>query len=176
MSGQLVVKRYVKALILVAEEAGIMDSVKKDIDTVSRILKEREISDFCLRLNTSRKREVEFVKTAFIPYVSEYTGRFIMVMTENGRIAALPLVGTAFEEIMEQRGGYATVLLETAHEPDDKLITLIKNRMAERLRKNIILKTAVESNLLGGFRIIWQNRIIDMSVKGRLKKMRVILK
>ncbi len=176
MSGRLVVKRYAKALILAAEETESLDSVGKDIKRLSNILGEAAIRDFCLRKNTSRKKDLEFVKTAFIPYVGEYTGRTIMLMAENGRIAALPFIRTAFDEIIEDRKGNVRVLVETANKPDKDLVFLIKTRMTKYLGKNVTLETTVRSGLLGGFRITWANRIIDMSVKGRIRKMKAFLK
>lgn len=175
MSGRLVVKRYVKALVSAAEESGSLDSVSADIAVISAILGEKEIRDFCFK-SISSDSAGKFVQTAFTPYVGEYTGRWLSIMAENGRLAALPFAGDAFKELMEQRSGSVSVVLETAHNPGDQLVKSIMEKMEKRLGKKVFLDTKVNKALLGGFRIIWQNRILDRSVKGRINNLKMALK
>lgn len=176
MSGRKVVKRYVTALILAAEEADLLDAVEADIRILAEIMEEPEIRAFCLRTGNSRKTGTAFIRTAFLPYVGEYTRRFVTLLVENGRIAALPFAGEAFDEIIQERKGTVTVLLETPREADPELVKQVKEGMEERLGKTVNMKKAIVPILLGGFRIIRENRMIDRSVRGRLKKMRMLLK
>ncbi len=176
MSGRLVVKRYVNALVSAAGDAGILDSIERDMDILSEILAEKEIRDFCLKTTDSIKSEKEFVKTAFLPYVSDYTGRFIMLMIENRRIAALPFVKDAFDEIMEIRKGLTSVLLETAKEPDPDIVSFVEENMNRRVDGRIVLRTSVNPSLLGGMRISWRNRILDMSLRRKFNMVRNIFK
>ena len=175
MSGRLIVKRYVKALVLAAEEAGVLDEVTEDMEVISSILSEKEIRGYCLK-NHSASAVGKFVRTAFIPYVGEYTGRWITIMAENGRMAALPFAKDAFDELMEERSGVVSVLLESAHEADGELVKSVTEKMKRRLGKKVVLKTSVNRVLLGGFRLIWQNRIIDKSVRGRINSLKTVLR
>lgn len=175
MSGRLVVKRYVKALVMAAEESASLDSVSADIEAIAAILREKEIKDFCLK-SISSDAAGKFVQTAFIPYVGEYTGRWLTVMAENGRLAALPFAEDAFRELMEQRNGIVSVVLETANEPGDQLVSSILGKIEKHLGKKVVLDARINKALLGGFRLIWQNRILDRSVKGRINNLKMALK
>ncbi len=177
MSGRLVVKRYARALLEVAEEADGLDAVQEDMQVLDRLMKEAPaIRGFCLEQHAQRAVEFEFVKTAFIPYVEEFTTRMILTLITHGRLAAIPFIPSAFAALLEQRGDTITVLLETAHKPGEGVLNLVTLRTAEKTGKKINLHVHIVPELLGGFRIIWQNKILDMSVRGRLRKARALLK
>ena len=177
MSGRLVVKRYVRALFEVAEDAGTLNGVKEDISVLLKILKEvPEIRAYCLEPHANRMQEYEFVNLSFIPYVSDLTGRMITVLCKNGRLAAIPFIPAAFAELEEQRGDTVSVELESPVKLSEGVLKMITAGMERRTGKKIRLYEHLFPELLGGFRVIWQNRILDMSVLGRIKKMRMVLK
>ena len=177
MSGRLVVKRYARALLEVAEEADGLDAVQEDMQVIDSLMKEAPaIRRFCLEPHAQRTVEFEFVKTALLPYVEKYTARMILALTAHGRLAAIPFIPSAFAALLEQRGDTITVLLETAHKPGEEILNLVTLRTAEKTGKNINLQVHIVPQLLGGFRIIWQNKILDMSVRGRLRKARALFK
>lgn len=97
-------------------------------------------------------------------------------MAENGRLAALPFVKDAFEELMEERSLVVNLTLETAHTPDQDTVEFIRERMAKRLGSEAVIDQRNNPSILGGFRLMWRNRIIDMSLKGQLDKLRAFLK
>ncbi len=177
MSGRMVVKRYVRALFEVAEDTGALNGVKEDISVLQKILKEiPEIRAYCLEPHTNRMQEHEFVSISFIPYIGDLTGRMITVLCENGRLAAVPFVPAAFAELEEQRGDTVSVELESSGKLPRDVLDMITAGMERRTGKKIRLHEHLFPELLGGFRVSWQNRMLDMSVLGRIKRLRMVLK
>jgi len=177
MSGRLVVKRYVKALFEIAEAENKIDTIEQDIAALNKILDEAaSIRQYCFKRHSGVSEEIDFINTAFIPYVSEITGRLIITAVENRRLAAIPLIPAAFKLLMEEKSDKAEVLVESAVKLEPGVVEQIKNKMVVRTGKKIIFVTKIIPEILGGFRIIWQNRIIDMSALGRLKRVRQLLK
>ncbi len=177
MSGRLVVKRYVRALYETAEEKGLLNDVREDVAVLEKILKEAPaIRAYCLTPHTDRGQERTFVNLSFIPYVSVLTGRMLTALCKNGRLAAIPFIHAAFAEIEEQRGDTISAELESAEELSPDVVDMLIKGLMRRSGKKIRLHLHVLPELLGGFRIMWQNRMLDMSVRGRIKKMRMVLK
>ena len=173
----MVVKRYVHALFDVAEEASVLDEVKGDIAILAKILTEApQIRDYCLSPHNNRSEEKEFVETAFIPYIHDFTGRMIIILCENGRLAAIPFVPQAFSEILELKGDTITAVLESAAGLSSETIEEIVSRLEKHSGKKIRMEARILPKLIGGFRITRQNRILDLSVSGRIKKLRMLLK
>ena len=177
MSGRLLVKRYVLALYEAAIEASVLDDVKKDIQVLGSLLSEApQIAEYCRSPHNSRIDEKKFVETAFIPYLHDFTGRMILALCENGRLAAIPLIPAAFAELMEIKGDSITALVESAGEMTADTIAEIAKKLEKQSGKKVRVETSVVPKLIGGFRIIRQNRILDLSVSGRIKKLRMLLK
>ncbi len=177
MSGRLVVKRYVHALFDAAAEASVLDEVKADIAILSKIFSEApQIRDYCLSLHNSRSDEKTFVETAFVPYIHDFTGRMILTLCENGRLAGIPFIPAAFTELLELKGDTIIAVLESAAELPSETMSEIISRLEIQSGKKVRLEARILPKLIGGFRITRQNRILDLSISGRIKKLRMLLK
>lgn len=177
MSGRNTAIRYATALYEVAAEKASLDAVTNDMLFLDNLMGEApEIKRYCQKMHKINSQVLMFAETAFLPYVSKYTGSMIDTAVSNGRLAALPLIPAAFRKIDDRHSGTARVTLETAHEPADGLIDLIKERMQQKTEKTIKIKHAVNPDLLGGFKVFYEGRLIDNSAAGRLIRMKRLLK
>ncbi len=177
MSGRLVVKRYVHVLFDTAVEASVLKEVVGDIAALDRILTEApQIRDYCLSPHNNRVNEKEFVNIAFVPYFHDFTGRMLLTLCENGRLAGIPFIPAAFGELLELKGDTMTAVLESAAEMSPETTKKIISKLEKQSGKKVRLETRVLPKLIGGFRITRQNRILDLSVSGRIKKLRILLK
>jgi len=177
MSGRLVVKRYARALFECFDESGKIEDLKKDIELIDKICDEiPEVKKFCFASHKNIKAENDFLTTIFVPYLNDLTVKLLMLAVQNGRLSAIPFLPAAVNELLEKKGGTVSVLMETANNHDEKVLSEAKKKIEERIGSKINLAVNIEPKLLGGFRIIWQNKIIDMSVFRRLKYLRRHLK
>ena len=176
MMSTLTPRRYALALYEVAEETKSLESVEKDMARIRDIFdRTPQVRDYCLRIHGDRRFDMDFIETAFFPYVGKYTKEMLRIAVKNGRLLILPFLPHAFAMVGEEKNNTVTVKIETAHTFTGELISLLSQKMRKRIKKDIKIKTMVNPALLGGFRILWQNKIIDQSVAGRLKKIRAVM-
>jgi F-type H+-transporting ATPase subunit delta len=176
MSGIHMAVRYAEALYEVAVENDALDAVLADMKFIGSLLADSpDIRNYCRRERVGGGQEAEFIEIAFLPYVSEYTGNMLQVAAANGRLSAIPLIPEAFAKIHEKRAGITKVVLETAHTPDAELLEIVKQRMAARTGRKIVVEQKLVPELMGGFRIWYDGHLIDSSVMGRLVRMRRVL-
>lgn len=177
MSGRLVVRRYALALYEAAKETGQLGEVREDMDFIQNLMDEApEIRKFCLESEGKGTKEAIFVETAFAPYVGPGTGRALNLLRENGRLAAIPFLPEAFLDAEDRDLGRFSLLIESAfplaRETADAIAIKMKDRTGRDCRRNF----TVVPGLIRGFRISWENRMIDLSLRGRFKKMKRLLK
>ena len=176
MSGRLVTKRYAQALYEVAEEKGVMADVEADIAFIDTLMSNREIRNFCLKSSSSDNARREFAKIALYPHLtSELTKSFVRTVIENGREALFPFLNEAFQEISDAKEGIVTVIAEFAEKADKKLTDEIKTKMEKRLGCGIKIKEEINTDIIKGFRLMWNGRLIDDSVAGKVRKLRTAL-
>lgn len=177
MNGRLVPLRYARALYEAAREQNALDAVMRDIAALEEIFRKApQIKQYCQSPHRERKDELAFIDLAFFPYVGKLTQAMLKLAVENGRLATLPFISMAFAAIADKDSGIVMVSLETAHEVDEDFIRQITARMEKRLSKKVRLEKRIVPEILGGFRLLWQNRILDLSAAGRLKNIRSSLK
>ncbi len=176
MSGIGVAVRYATALLEVAAEQRLTASVEADIRSMRRILAEVPgVREYCLRLRPRRELDMTLVETAFVPYLGELTANTLRTAVRNGRVAALPFIPDAFERVAARRSDTVAVSLETARPADPELLRSVEARMSRRTGRTVALRARVVPELLGGMRITWENRVLDLSAAGRAKKLRSVL-
>jgi F-type H+-transporting ATPase subunit delta len=176
MSGRRVVRRYAEALYEVAHETGELQLVDSDIKKIADIMSEPAIRGFCLQSSSSTRSRSIFLKTAILPFISSGVMKnFINTVRENNREALLPYLPDVYHEVKNKHNKIITVVAEFALEPQDKLLAVLKEKLKKRLNSNIELVVRQDRSLIQGFRIIWQNNLLDRSVAGKLRKLRKVL-
>lgn len=176
MSAVTVARRYARALYDVAVQRAAVSAVSADLDTVDRIANDiPEVRRWCLRPASETRLAPRFIETAFLPYVGDFTANLLRTAVRHGRMAVVPFLPAAFREILAQESDRVTVLMELVHEPDAETRHIISDRMAVRIGRPVSLESRVVPELVGGLRLTWDNRVIDLSVAGRLKALRALL-
>lgn len=177
MSGVTTAKRYAHALYDVAAEKHMIDTVAEDLATIDNMMsRAAPLKDYCLRRHTDRLVEMDFVMRAFVPFISPLTARVITLAVHNGRLAVVPHLFNAFTEIKNRNAGIVDVLVESPQVADMHTLETIKEKMRKYAGEHAVIRNAPVPGLLGGVRIIWNNRMIDLSIAGRLRKMRLLIK
>jgi F-type H+-transporting ATPase subunit delta len=167
--------RYAGALYSVASDAGRLDSVRKDIKTVSDILLQLpEVRTYCMADNISKRDAETLLNVAFLPNIkSAECANALNIMAENQRLSSLPFLPEAFSAISAEREGRVTVSAEFANSPELETVEKLKKKMSQKTGKTVKLNLSVNPELLGGFILKWNNNMLDNSARGRLKQMLV---
>lgn len=174
MTFQMTAERYALALYEVADAAGELDKVKKDMITINDLYtKLPEVRNYCLHAAISASDALKLVEITFAKSMeSEKTLKTLNVMAENSRLSSLPFIADAFSVICAEKENRITVIAEFANPPEDSILAKIKQKMTEKTGKTVELSTIIDPTLLGGFKLKWGNRIIDNSALGRVKQLR----
>ncbi len=177
MSGRTVAGRYAQALYDVAQDKQLLETVIADLGKINNIMVQASpVREYCLKAHANRLLEIRFIENAFIPYVSRITGDMLKIAVNNGRLAALPYLFKALKKVLDEKSDIMEVDLESARETEKTAQKIIAEKMQKCIGKKIKLNNIIVPEILGGIRIIWDNRMIDLSATGRLKMMRTLLK
>ncbi len=177
MSGQIVVKRYARALFEASREQGRIEDVRDDMNFITSLLSEApQIREYCLARHTSRNNEWDFVSSAFLPYISEITGRTLEALVRNGRLGGIPFLPDAFQEQEDRESCTLPLRIESVQPLSREILGLLEEKMHGKTGRRLRMENSLKPEILGGIRIIWDNRMMDLSLQGRLKKMKRLLK
>ena len=91
-----------------------------------------------------------------------------LLLLERGRIAALPAVARAYEEMCDDKLGRVRALVKSAQPLDIASETAIRKALEKRTGKKVIMTTVVEPALVGGVVAHVAGMVLDGTVSARL--------
>jgi F-type H+-transporting ATPase subunit delta len=177
MADQRVAARYAKSLLDLGKEMGTLDSVKEDMDLLSKTMAEsRELRLLLRNPIVKHDKKLAILNAIFNGKVSDMTMRFFTILTEKNREAALESMGTEFQVQYNAMQGIqmaevtsATPLTAISRLEMRKLVTQ-QTGLTE-----VELTEKVDPELIGGFVLRVGDNQIDDSVRTSLRNMRISL-
>jgi F-type H+-transporting ATPase subunit delta len=165
--------RYAKALISEAEEQGILDPVRHDMENILSILKNvPDLSQMLASPIISRSKKLEVLTSIFEGKVHPLTISFFKLTVENNREEHLAGMARMYISFYKQAKGIKLATLRTAvpvnKETRDKLADMIR----KIFKAEIELTEETDEDLIGGFILQVEDQQLDASVSGQLNKIK----
>jgi F-type H+-transporting ATPase subunit delta len=176
MSLPQVARRYASALFEVAEEAGAVNEIQADMEALAKIFRELpEVLDWCRDSHAHFDSAETFVATAFLPYVGTLTARTLKLAAGHNRLEVIPLLPAAVQILSNRKSAVVPVVLEAIQEPDRDLVEQVAVFLGQRTGKTAAVSWRIRPELKGGIRILWDDSVIDLSAREKLRRLRALL-
>lgn len=103
--------------------------------------------------------------------LDEQGQNLIKVLVEYGRMSILPAITEAFEELKALDEGTLEAQIIAAAKPSAAEVKDLVKRLEAKFGKKIEANVSVDSELIGGIKIIVGDTVIDASIKGQLQNL-----
>ncbi|PXW92045.1 ATP synthase F1 subcomplex delta subunit [Streptohalobacillus salinus] len=172
MKNRIKARRYAEALYDAAVERGHEDLIERELMAIRQAFSEP--SDIVQFLQDPKQwmHRARIIKSTFMTFSSEVV-KILLIMVEHHAEVDVPhMVDHYLYLLNEQRGiGVGKVLTVKALSPAE--LTEIETHFAEKFGyKELTLANVIDEDVLGGFKIVINQRVYDASVKKKLKTMR----
>lgn len=168
-----VAQRYAKSLINLAAERKEIDAVEKDMNLILSTLEESRDLRLLLQspvVNTDKKEKI--LDAIFGDHITEMTKGFVRILTSKGRESLLLEVSARFVELVKQGKGILTAKVITASKLSEADRATI-NKMVEGISRGTAeVEEVIDPNIVGGFILKVEDKMIDASVTSQLRKLR----
>lgn len=104
--------------------------------------------------------------------LSDVVFDFLCLITEKGRAGYFCGISQAFKELYYEKNNILEVQVITAQTLSERLRDKLKVKLEQIMKKNIIICESVDSSLIGGIILRYNNSEIDSSVRGRLDRLK----
>ena len=96
---------------------------------------------------------------------------FLAVLSENKRFPLLPEITELYQRLQEEADKLLRVRVVSAFELDEDQATRLKDALARRFEREILLESEVDKSVIGGAVVYADGQVIDGSLKDRLAKL-----
>ena len=169
-----VATRYAIALYELAREKSQLEAVSRDIAALGKLIADSAASSwiFDARVPAQAKRErIEALASSQSPL----TANFLRLVADKRRLDLLRGLPTAFRRCELQDHGAVEGHVESARPMGAGELAELCVSLGAILGKQVTLSSSIAPELLGGARILVDNRLLDLSVQGRLEGLRAKL-
>lgn len=147
----LISYRYAKALYLIAKNSG---KEKQVLDCFKCVLDSK-----CLEDNNFYQEFPDF----FI--------NFLLLLRRKHKLYLLTEIYREFYKIYNLNNNKISVDIFSPFYLGESKLEVIKNVLSKKLKYGIILQNKIDKNLIGGFVVKFDDKILDFSLLGKLKQL-----
>lgn len=173
MSEIRIASRYAKSLIELAVAQNNLETVFSDIQDIEQVASANH--DLLVMLHSpviKAHSKLEILKTIF-KSANPLTLQFLDKVVDAGRENLLTEIANQFIAKYNDRNGIANATVISAMELGNQSIERIRQFIAEKInKKQINLTVKIDPKIIGGLLIQYEDKLLDMSIKNELHKLK----
>jgi len=163
-------RRYAIAVFSLAAAAGRTNEVGSSLEAMAATLEDGGLMhDFFVAPVIARTDKERVFATAFAGRVDEIAFHALLLLVRKRREALLPAIVEEYQKLQLQARGVERLSITSARRLGAAELGAIVGRLEQLYDKQFEVRQTVDSNLIGGVRILIGDRRIDGTVSGRLE-------
>ena len=173
MAIETLARRYSAALFAVAQDAGTLDDVVREIDAIVEALaSEPSLEEFFASPVIDRALKVTILQETFHGRVGEIVENFLILLVRKRRESLLQTVARQMHELRDADTGTAIAPIATPKALEPSELADLARRLSRVYKRTIVPAAKVSPELLGGIVLQVGDRYVDGSVSGKLEELR----
>ena len=171
-----VARPYAEAAFAIADAGGTLARWAHGLDVLAQVAAHPEVRGAIGNPRLTDEQLYGFIASLGGDALTAEVQKFVRVLVENGRVAALPEIRDLFQELKNEREGVVDALVSTAFELDAAQTADLVADLERRFKRRVNPVMTVNKELIGGVQVTIGDEVIDSSVRGHLAAMAVALK
>ena len=165
-----IARRYARALFAIGVDQRSFEALGKELEALAALWNEatemrQSLSNPIFKLSQKRA-----ILQGLLPRVAptREVQSLALLLLERGRIAALPAIARAYQEMCDDKLGRARATVRSARPLDVATQTEVRQVLERRTGRSVIMTTEVDPSLMGGIVAQVAGLVLDGSLRARL--------
>jgi len=173
MNRSLIADRYAKALFKLAIEQDKLEQVHADVALLQQYCKEADgFMDILVSPVIKPSRKKQMFQDVLKGKIDKSTMRLLDLLVDNNREELLTDINRHFIHLFKENKGIKEVAFYTAVAMDVGHIDQLKVFLKEQFKAPIELSVKIKPELLGGFILTVDGKMVDASISSKLKQIK----
>ena len=157
---------YSDVMFELAQEAGLIDQVTDDLESISRVLQDEPEFLSLLTLSEIKPDEkTQIVRRVFKDRINDLTLDFLCVLAKRNRMSFLHGIGQRYQTLSDEHKHLYRVEVTLAKQPTDAEFEKLRSDIRDAMNAEIKLSVTVDPEIVGGILIRKGDLMIDNSVR-----------
>lgn len=169
-------KEYATALFQLAQECGSEEAYRQALVQIDAVFDENPAySDLLSSPGIPKSERCESIKTVFGTEVPEQILSFLMLLCEQEQIHAFHAICEDFSVLTDNRAEILRAEVYSAVPLTEEEKVLLGQKLEAKSGKSVTMHFEVDPGLLGGIKVVFDDRVIDGTLKRRLYEMKEVM-
>ena len=167
-------RRYAKAIFDLGVEKNMLAQIVRQIESFYSIWSgSEELQKALTNLAVpARAKRAIVEKLAIRIQATEYVKRFLLLLTQRGRVEGIQLIYLTLKSMADRKEGIVRGEVASAFPLDPSAFSHIQTNLEKKIGKKVILTKRVEPELIGGIVIKIEEKVIDGSIRSYFEDIR----
>ena len=167
-----IAKNYAEALFSLGEQSGRAEEYARLIEALAAAVHASpRVETVLMSPKVTKARKAELLAAA-LPGAPKEFGLFLQAVIKRGRQLLLPEISIEYAGLLDLKFNRIRAGVTLARQPDPALQAQIVDALSKALGKQVLAGFAVEPEILGGAVVRVGERMLDGSVRRKLKQLR----
>ena len=162
---------YAKAVFASALDTESIDEIKEELKTMALVSSTIEVKGMIEDPTLSNNEILNSLKILLEGTISKTSQSLLNVLAENNRFNLLEAIFEIYKEIVAKHKEQKSVEVFVATKPSSDTEETIKTRLVSTYGEGTNVEFKIDPNIMGGLSIKVGDETLDLSVKGKVKKL-----
>ena len=162
---------YAKAVFASALDTESVDEIKEELKTMALVSSTIEVKSLIEDPTLSNNEILNSLKALLDGSISKTSQSLLNVLAENNRFNLLEAIFEIYKEIVAKHKEQKSVEVFVATEPSSDTKETIKTRLVSTHGEGTNVEFKIDPHIMGGLSIKVGDETLDLSVKGKVKKL-----
>ena len=162
---------YAKAVFASALDTESIDEIKEELKTMALVSSTIEVKGMIEDPTLSNNEILNSLKILLEGTISKTSQSLLNVLAENNRFNLLEAIFEIYKEIVAKHKEQISVEVFVATVPSSDTKETIKTRLVSTYGEGTNVEFKIDPNIMGGLSIKVGDETLDLSVKGKVKKL-----
>ena len=162
---------YAKAVFASALDTESIDEIKEELKTMALVSSTTEVKSLIEDPTLTNNEILNSLKTLLDGSISKTSQSLLNVLAENNRFNLLEAIFEIYKEIVAKHKEQKSVEVFVATEPSSDTEEKIKTRLVSTYGEGTNVEFKIDPHIMGGLSIKVGDETLDLSVKGKVKKL-----
>jgi F-type H+-transporting ATPase subunit delta len=162
---------YAKAAFDLAEADNATGSWNEMLALASSLVSEESMAKLLQSPEVGSGQIVEILSEIAGESFNDRFRGYLSVLAENKRFSLIPEIAALYQKLVEEADKLLRVRVVSAFALEENQASRLKDALARRFEREILLESEVDSSIIGGAIVYADGQVIDGSLKDRLAKL-----
>jgi F-type H+-transporting ATPase subunit delta len=162
---------YAKAIFSAALDISKQDEVAQELSTLSLISQTKEVTSLIENPELSKDKIAETIISLLTNEIGDIPIKMIGLLAENKRLNLIAAICSSYQELLEEHNKTSSIVVNVANQPSEQNKATIVEKLSISYGEGSIIEFSEDSSIMGGLSIKIGDETLDLSIRGKVKKL-----